>query len=476
MSAEQGRAGEAIEAFRETVRRAPNWFEAHCRLALALRQGQRHGEAAEVVLTALQSWPKEAQLHLLLGAIRKQQGEFAGAAECCRKAIALVPANPHAHYNLGLVLQTMGRLEEALGAYRQTLDLHPDYVDALVNLAVIRQDQQDLDAAIAACERAVRLQPMHALAHWQLATALLARGDWVRGWREYEWRWRLVDFATPPASFPQPLWDGSDLHGRRILLHAEQGFGDMFQFIRYAPLVALRGGQVVVGCPAPAASLLARMPSVWRVITSRAGAPPFEVHLPILSLPRVFNTTLETIPREVPYLSPPERRFPLPEPKPGRRRVGLVWGGDPKHRNDHNRSAPLAALAPLGETAGVDWFSLQTGPRASELNQPPWAGRLVNLGTQFIDFDQTASVIAQLDLVISVDTSVAHLAGALGKPVWTLLPFAAEWRWLTGRQDSPWYPGMRLFRQPRPGAWGALAAWVRAELQALIGPTGTSPA
>jgi tetratricopeptide (TPR) repeat protein len=467
--AAQGRALEAAKLFVALLQQQPGCFEAHCRLAMALRDLNRLDEAVRCLEAAIRLRPSYPRLRMLLGAIHKQAGDLETAAQCCRQEIALDAGNADAHYNLGLILQNLDRPAQAMAAYRQALALRPGHADALINQSLLYQEQPDLDAAIACCEQVLRLEPAHAEAHWQLGTALLAKGQWERGWTEYEWRWKLKDFTTPAGTFHQPLWDGRQLGGRRILLHSEQGYGDVIQFIRYAPMVAQRGGEVLVGCPEALTALLARAPGVSRVAAGRAGLPAFDFHTPLLSLPAIFRTTQATLPAKVPYLTPPQEAFPIGPAEPGCLKVGLAWAGDAKHKNDRNRSMPVGHFGPLMDLPGVQWFSLQAGPRASDLAQVPWANRLTDLGARLANFDQTASAIVQLDLVISVDTAVAHLAGALGKPVWTLLPFAGEWRWMVHRSDSPWYPTLRLFRQSQPGDWPGLMDRVKDALMLAKG-------
>ena len=468
LHAQRGQPLEAAKLFLEVTRLRPDGFEAYCQLGLMLRQLGQLDDALSCLHRAREIKPGFPKLNLLIGSFYKQQGRLAEAADCCRREIQLDPTNADAHYNLGLVLQNLDQPEEAIRAYRAALAVRPDYVDALVNLGELHQGRLDLDAAVRFCEEAIRLRPDSAEAHWQLGTALLARGDFVRGWREYEWRWKLPDFATPQAGQGRPLWDGADLHGQRILLHAEQGFGDFIQFIRYAPLVARRGGEVIVGCPPPLLSLLATVPGVKQVVTDRTALPPFAVQAPVLSLPAIFRTTLANLPREVPYLSAPASGLVLPETAGARLQVGLVWAGAASHKNDRRRSLPLELLRDWAELPGIQWHSLQVGPRAVDLASLGIAGKFTDWNGRLRDFGDTASMIAQLDLVIAVDTAVAHLAGALSKPVWTLLPFAAEWRWMQGREDSPWYPTMRLFRQSSPGDWPELLGRVKTALGRLL--------
>jgi hypothetical protein len=296
--------------------------------------------------------------------------------------------------------------------------------------------------------------------HLAVAQHLLARGRFPEGWKEFEWRWKAGEVSLTP--FAQPPWDGSPLEGRRILLWAEQGLGDSIQFIRYAPLVKRGGGTVLVECQPRLASLLASAPGVDQVVAFGGALPEFDVHLPLQSLPRALGTTLETIPAEVPYLSVAPaliERWRARMGHAGTFRVGLAWAGNPSQANDRNRSMPGEHFAALAEIPGCALYSLQAGPRAGELSG------VTSLGPEFREVADTAAAILNLELVISVDTMVAHLAGALDVPVWTLLSAAADYRWLLEREDSPWYPGMRLFRQARLGDWKELVERVAEALR-----------
>jgi len=321
-----------------------------------------------------------------------------------------------------------------------------------------------IDEAIAACRQAIALNPDYAEFHFNLALSLLTSGDFQQGWEEYEWRWKCKEFPSPARDFAQPQWDGCPLEGRTLLLHTEQGHGDALQFIRYFPLVEQRGGKILIECYAELQRLFRTTAGRCQVVVRGQPLPAFDLHSPLLSLPRVFGTNLANIPNTVPYL----RADPEDAGRWQRRladdsalvKVGLAWAGRPTHTNDRNRSIKLARLAPLGQLPGVRFFSLQKGEVAAEAKTPPPGMELVDWTEELKDFAETAALIANLDLVVAVDTAVVHLAGAMGKPVWVLLPFGSDWRWLLERQDSPWYPSMRLFRQSRIGDWDSVIARV----------------
>jgi len=313
----------------------------------------------------------------------------------------------------------------------------------------------------------VQIDPGIADAHWNRALAWLLTGNFAQGWPAYEWRWKTTQL-TPP-SFPQPCWDGSPLAGRTILLYSEQGLGDTLQFIRFAPLVQQRAGRVIVLCQDSLLPLLANFPGVAQVVGHDAPLPAFEVQAALLSLPGLLGTTLETIPASVPYLTVPTELI-----EQGRQHlsgagpfsVGIVWQGNPRHPKDRRRSVPLVAFEPLAQVEGVHLVSLQEGAGAEQL--AALAGRFAvqDVGSRLSgDWAETAAVLQNLDLVICVDTALAHCAGALGVPVWLALPFAPDWRWLLGRPDSPWYPTMRLFRQDTSGDWQGVFARLAAALR-----------
>jgi hypothetical protein len=317
-----------------------------------------------------------------------------------------------------------------------------------------------------ACQRkAIALEPDSPEPHNNLAHALLSSGELAEGFGEFEWRWKSAGFEAR-REFPQPVWNGKD-HAGTVLLTTEQGYGDTIQFIRYAPLVADRCGRVLLQCHRELISLVEGVPGLAQVIPLSAKLPAFDAHCTLLSLPHIFATTLATIPATVPYLkadpaSAAAWAAKLPDDR--RLKIGLAWAGNPLHKNDRNRSLPLAALAPLAAVPGAVFFSLQKGAPGEQAKTPPDGMEIIDYMDDVRDFADAAALIANLDLVISVDTVIVHIAGAMAKPVWTLLPFSPDWRWMLDRSDSPWYPTMRLFRQPAIGDWASVMQSVAAEL------------
>ncbi|HEY9805411.1 MAG TPA: tetratricopeptide repeat protein, partial [Candidatus Obscuribacterales bacterium] len=403
-----------------------------------------------------------------LGLIAYQAGYIDEAIAHYRQAIALKPDSADAYNNLGLALLANGEYAAAVASYQQAIALNANYAEAYNNLGHALRHQGKVAEAIAAYDQAIGLKPEFVSPHWNRSLALLLGGDLQQGFAEYEWRWRREGKQLRP--FPQPLWDGSDLAGRRILLYAEQGFGDTIQFIRYATWVAERGGQVVVECQAPLVRLVQTVPGVQTVVPQGEALPAFEVQRPLMSLPWLHGTTLETVPATVPYLQVPNSSTAsLNTPLGTQLKVGFVWSGNPENRNNRNRSCTTADFRPLLDIPGVTLYSLQKAAQPEELAQLGEVGyRLQDLSPQLQDFGDTAAAIAQLDLVITVDTAVAHLAGALGKPVWVLLSFAPDWRWMLEREDTPWYPTMRLFRQAEFGDWAGVFTRVVTALQEAL--------
>ncbi len=496
-----GRLQEAASALREAVRLGPGRATVHTALAITLRRLGCLAEAADAARAALTLDPGHAPAHSSLGHALAGLDRLAEAAAAFRAAARHAPADADAHANLGAALLGLNRFGEAASACAQAVRLAPGHANALANLGFALAGLDRLDEAAAACAEAIRLAPGHAGAHanlglallglarfeegvaaleaaiarapgdakthWNLGMALLLLGRFERGWKEYEHR--------PRPQLAQPQWRGETLAGRTVLLHAEQGLGDTLQFVRYIPEVARRGGRVLLATSPTLHRLLAGLPGVHRLLASGQAAE-FNLHCPLLSLPGVLGTTPDTVPAPVPYLHAEpallarwrERLGGL-----GGLRVGLVWAGNPGHGNDRNRSIAFQQLAPFWRIPGVEWVSLQVGPRAADLCETPTGVVVRDLGPDLHDFAETAAVMGQLDLILTVDTAVAHLAGALGRPTWVMLPFVPDWRWMLGREDSPWYPTLRLFRQPRAGHWESVIERITDALkrmQPLRGP------
>jgi tetratricopeptide (TPR) repeat protein len=455
-----GRFDEAIAAYRQALALRPDDPDTLNNLGTALWELGRLEEAEAHYHRALALRAGDAEIRNNLGNALREQGRLDEAAACYREALRIRGDSPEALSNLGVVLTSLGTLDEAEAALRRAIDLRPDWAVARDNLATVLLKKGNLEAALAGYEEALRRDPGYPEAHRNRAMVWLHRGDFARGWPEYEWRTRCR--GRPAVNFPQPRWQGEDLASRTILLHAEQGLGDILQFVRYAPLVQSRGGIVLLVCPQPLVALLAHSPGIDRVIAAGSPLPRFDVHAPLMSLPLILGTTTEAgIPAEVPYLfagvEAVERGRHALKGLTGLR-VGIAWQGNPRQRSDRQRSFPLAALAPLARVEGVHLISLQKGAGTEQR---------AALGGQFpvivldgweqdpvCDLRETAAIIQNLDLVVTPCSALAHLAGGLGVRTWTALAWMADWRWLSDRDDSPWYPTMRLFRQRRPGDWG----------------------
>jgi len=463
-----GQVAEAIEAFSQCLRIEPQHTRAHNNIGLALLEDGRAAEATEHFKGLIAADDQAASTHNNLGNALRDLGEGGAAIESYRRAIALQPDYSEALSNLGVALKENGDLDAAVAAQRRAIAVNPQNSTAQANIGSALFEAGELAAAIQAMEAAVTALPDKAALHWNLALAYLLAGNLSQGWAEYEWRWRKDDFTSPRQNFEQPLWDGGDLQGRSILLHAEQGLGDTIQFIRYAPLVRQRGGRVFVVCQPELKRLLQTASGIDVLAASGEQVPIFDVHLPLLSLPHVLGTTLETIPADIPYLRPPEDAAVKPEISPILK-IGIVWAGSTTHRHDNKRSIDLAALSPLLETKGCIFIGLQVGPQRAEFAAAGLSDHMFDVADELHDFADTATAISQLDLLITVDTAVAHLAGALGCPVWLMLSHVPDWRWMTARGDSPWYPTMKLFRQPTIGDWTAVIEQVRQALAAAIG-------
>jgi tetratricopeptide (TPR) repeat protein len=465
-----GQFADAEAAYRRAIAIRPLFPSAHNALGLALVQQNKLESASLAWRRAIQLRPDYAEAHANLGAALAQQQRPREASEVLRKAVELNPNFAPAHNNLANVLDELEETDEAIVHWTRAIELAPNYFDALLNLAKAIAQRGELTRALELLDRAVQVRPDDADARFLRGMQLLLLGDFPRGLADYRFRGDVRGVNLAARSFPQPLWDGrQSLSGKTLLLHTEQGLGDTIQFVRYAPLLADRRATVLLESPAELATLLTSVAGVAEVIARGQPLPPFDLHASLANLPMLMGTTLETIPADVPYLMPAGERVDawqalLAGDPPGRR-IGLVWSGNPKHTNDQRRSIPLRQFEMLADVRNATFFSLQKGAAGTQVTDATLHLKLVDHTPRLTDFHETAAMISHLDLVITVDTSVAHLAGAMNKPVWILLPFVPDWRWLLNRADSPWYPSARLFRQPKWGDWDSVVAAVAEALR-----------
>jgi tetratricopeptide (TPR) repeat protein len=443
-----GRAEEALDAFRQILTRVPQHPEARLNSGIA---------------------------HAALGALDEAVAEF-------DHALTLVPGHPAAHFNRGVALYDLGRYADAVEAHDSALKAAPDHTGALLNRGRALAALNRFDDAIASYGKAHALRKDDADVHFMESLALLTLGDYRRGFEKYEWRWRRSGMPEQ-KSRGRPLWRGDyPLTRKTVLLHAEQGFGDTIQFARYVPLLAASGAKVVLEVQPELTTLMARLEGAATVIARGAAPPPFDVHCPLGSLPLAFKTEPPTVPADIPYLSADDAHLAKWSARIGaleRPRIAIAWAGNPSHLNDRNRSIAFARLAALfpppfpppqaGEgRVGASFVSIQRDVRGEDLVALDAEKRVTDVGAELENFADTAAVIALCDLVISVDTAVAHLAGAMGRPLWMLLPFAPDWRWTLDGETSPWYPTARLFRQTSLGDWDGVIDRLDAELNRFV--------
>jgi tetratricopeptide (TPR) repeat protein len=425
---------------------------------------KKQEEAIAFYKRALAVKPDYVDALVNLGGAYRQLMRLDEAVDTFQKALALVPENADYHCNLGDALHVQGKIPEAIEFYKQTLALNPKHFKACNCLCNANFDLGNLAESVHWCEQALAIQPDFGDALMNQCLLQLLLGDYANGWRNYEVRWKVY----PPRAFNEPLWQGTPLNGASIVLYAEQGLGDSLQFLRYAPMVAAAGGRVILDLPANLRRLAAQLPGISALVATGEPLPPFTWRCPLMSLPLALGTTIESIPAPVPYLSAPPEALAaaaaLDWPATGLR-VGIAWTGNPSHPKNRARSVPLDLLATLFDLEDVHFFSLQIGTPEAELKARKT--RAVDLEPFTKDMADTAAQMMQMDLILSIDTSMAHLAGALGRPVWVMLNKVADWRWLLERDDCPWYPNARLIRQPRQGDWHGVIERVRAELTEL---------
>ncbi len=461
----------AIDSFDQAIACKAGYAHAYYNRGNALRELKQPQAALESYDKAIAIRADYAQAYNNRGSALRDLGRLEAALESYDQAITLKPDYAKAHNNRGNVLSDMRRFDEALNSYDQAITLKPYYAEAYNNRASALRDLQQSQAAIESYDKAIALQPDYAKAHLNRSLCLLQMGDFERGWKEYEWRWDDDALQKTVRRFSQPLWLGAEpLHGKTILLHAEQGFGDTLQFCRYARLVNDLGARVILEVQAPLAGLLARLDGVAQVLKRGDPLPAFDCHCPLLSLPLAFKTRFENLPADARYLAPQPDKLAQWTDRLGEKskpRVGLVWSGSTTHKNDRNRSVRLSEwLAFLPE--GLQYISLQKETRAGDKETLAMHPHIVNLDEEIRDFSDTAALCELMDVVISVDTSVAHLACAMGRPVWIALPLNPDWRWLLQRSDTPWYPSATLYRQEAAGDWSGVMARIGHDLTVLV--------
>jgi len=456
----------ALSSYDRALAVRPGHAEALSNRGLTLHAQQRFDEALSSYDRALAARPDYAQALCNRGLALHELKRYDEALASYDRALTLRPDYAEALSNRGLTLHAQKHFDEALASYDRALALRPDYAEAHFNRGLTLDELARFDEALASYDRALALRPDYAEAHLNEGLLRLLLGDFDRGWAKYEWRWKNASLELKERNSPRPLWLGADaIAGKTVLLHSEQGFGDAIQFCRYVPLVAARGARVILEVERPLRELMTSLAGAAQVLAGGDALPHFDLQCPLLSLPLAFGTRHDSIPSAVPYLRAAADAVAAWSARLGtktRPRIGLVWSGNPKHKNDENRSISLRTLMPLF-TVEATFVSLQKDVRAADAEALK-AGGLLDFGDALRDFSDTAALVANLDLVISVDTSVAHLAGALATPVWVLLPFVPDWRWLLDRDDSPWYPTARLFRQDATRGWDGVIARVRAAL------------
>jgi Tfp pilus assembly protein PilF len=468
----------ALESFDLAIQLQPDFFEAHGNRGAMLAALGRHHDAIQSYRTALAIKSDFADAHCNIGSALTHLQRYDEALASLDRALALRPDYPDALYNRGNALKALKRYEEALESYDRAIALQPNHADAHNNRGQVLRELDRYDEALASYDRALALRSQHVMAHCNAAALRLLTGDFERGWVHYEWRWQKKSVIPLQRNFSQPTWHGGDpIAGKTILIHSEQGLGDTIQFCRYVPLVAARGVRVIFEVQKALQTLMTSLGGGAQIVPKGGPLPAFDLHCPLVSLPLAFGTRLETIPSTTGYLSAPAQRMTMWQSRlQGQRhpRIGLVWSGNPGHERDRERSVGLREFLPLLDTlgAGATFVSLQKDVRAEDAALLKGRADILDYGNALEDFSDTAALISQLDLVISVDTSVAHLAGALGKPVWILLTYFPDWRWLLGRDDSPWYPTARLFRQDESRTWEGVVAGAREALQSPKRQTG----
>lgn len=459
-----GQLNEALAALDEALKQSPDYAKAHANRGNVLFRLERFSEALEASDAALAIAPGLMEAECNRANALRELGRHEEALTAIDTAIARAPRIALLYNNRGNILRELQETEKALADFNQAIALAPSYAEAYTNRGNALRDLKRYDEALRDHDKAIALSPASPSAYWNKALVSLLTGDYAQGWQLFEWRWQSQSLKSSVRHFDKPVWQGEDMQGKTLLVYAEQGYGDTVQFCRYIPFLLAQGVDVVLEAPRTLLPLLSTLPGAGeghlRLVAQGDPLPAFDLHIALMSLPRAFDTRLETIPNAIPYLSPEPQHMNNWRARLGektRPRVGIVWSGRPGLAPDRKRSAQLVDIAPL-LTLPFEFHALQKDIRAEDAATLARLSQLHTHTEELIDFADTAALIAMMDVTLCVDTSVAHVAGAIGAPVWLMLPWVAEWRWLTERTDSPWYPTAELLRQPAAGDWSGLIA------------------
>jgi tetratricopeptide (TPR) repeat protein len=471
---DRGDLTEAVCCFQRAIQLKRDFAEPYFNLGDVYAIRGQTDAAIDNYQQALRCRPQMVEAYNNLANAYKTRGDLDAAIENYNQVIRLKPDLAEAYYNLGSALRLKGEFQAAISHLKHALRLKPRYAVAHNNIALAFKNQGQLDAAIDHFSRALQINPHLAEAHWNRSFVYLLKGEFDKGWQDYDWRFRQARWKTLyPHRYEKPRWNGSPLPDQTLFIHDEQGLGDSLQFVRYIPAARSRCQKVIFETRRSLIPLLEGFPGIDHIIARSSRPypdPNWDVYIPLMSLPKVMGTTLDTIPRRIPYIFADSQKanFWRQRLSGGGVKVGIVWAGRPQHTNDRNRSCRLEQFHPISKIGGIRLIGLQKGEAAAQARHMPAGMALTNYGEEIEDFSDPAGLIENLNLVIAVDTAVAHLAGAMGKPVWVLLPFVPDWRWMVDRADSPWYPTMRLFRQTTLGDWQTVFQRVKTALMQMV--------
>jgi tetratricopeptide (TPR) repeat protein len=460
-----GQFAKAIDHFKTALTINPKHSPAYFNLGNTLYDQKRYLEAAQMMQQALKIHPNNTDYLNNFGVMLKMLKRYDDAVKVYEAVLQIKPNSANTYNNMGLALKELRRLDEAEASCLKAIELNPDDYNAYNNLGTIYEDRHELVRAEENFNKAIALQPDHTNANWNLSVVELNLGKFEQGWKRYEWRWKSEDSKAKPR-FPVPEWRGESLKGKTILVYSEQGFGDAIHFIRYIPMVKELGAKkIIVQAKKELHPLFKHIKAIDKLVTTvDDDMPVFHTHIPMLSLPLRFNTTLETIPNEVPYLFTRGKPVKL-KLNQAKLNIGIVWSGSPTHKRHTERFVGLKLFEKLFPIPNVQFYSLQVGEDAEAIKTNNFSSKIIDLSSKLTDFAKTASVIKQLDLIIGSDTSVLHLAGALGKRGWVFIQQINDWRWMQEREDSPWYPTLTLFRQQNYGDWESVMDRVHDKLR-----------